>query len=302
MSSLRTLKVVWAGAKISASVSQRLAGLFAWRLWFTPWRVQLSDRARQREAGWLASTTPMRIPFAGKELAGFQAGRGPTVLLVHGWGDRASRLGAFVEPLVGAGFRVVAVDLPAHGDSPGRMTNAYDLSAAVRATAQHVGGVYAVVAHSMGGVETLMALRDGMRVQRVVLLASAVRLEHAVDRFSEMFSLPPGAGAGLTAAINRRFGPTVWEDLSADRSAATLTVPALLFHDSDDQQVDPADAQLLARSWRGARLVMTSGLGHDRLVRSPEVVGQAVAFLAAPTVAIDRDDDEASARPTEVRR
>jgi pimeloyl-ACP methyl ester carboxylesterase len=300
VSSLRTLKVVWAGARISARFSQRLAGLFAWRLWFTPWRVALSERARAREQAWLADTTPLRVPFAGGELAGFSAGRGPAVLLVHGWSDRASRLGAFVEPLVAAGFRVVAVDLPAHGDSPGRMTNAYDAADAVRAAADYVGGVFAVVAHSMGGVETLLALRAGMRVQRVVLLASAVRLEHAVDRFSTMFSLPPKAGAGLTDAINRRFGPRVWEDLSADRIAATLTMPALLFHDSDDQQVDPADAEMLAGAWRGARLVTTAGLGHDRLVRSPEVVAQAVAFLAAPSVCVDVRDE--ATRPSTAGR
>lgn len=281
MNGVRALKVAWLGARLTAGFSQRLAGFFTWRLWFTPWRVGLSDRAQQREAEWLSATTPFAVPFRGRTLRAFTAGDGPTVLLVHGWGDRGSRLGAFINPLVAAGFRVVGVDLPAHGDSPGRRTNAYELAEAIRATAAATGGVSAVVAHSMGGVETLLALRAGLTVDRVVLLASAVRLEHATDKFEELFNLPPRAITGLRAAIERRFGKAVWEDLAGDLIAAGLDVEALLFHDRDDAQVDFSDGELLAASWPGAHLVATEGLGHDKLLRDPDVIATAVAFLSA---------------------
>ena len=281
MNGVRALKASWLGARLAARFSTRLAGFFAWRLWFTPWRVGLSERAAQREAQWLAGTTPLTVGFRGRTLKGFTAGTGPTVLLVHGWGDRGSRLGAFVEPLVEAGFRVVGVDLPAHGDSPGRRTNAYELADAIRASVDEVGGVKGVIAHSMGGVETLLALRDGLVVDRVVFLASAVRLEHATDKFEQMFNLPARALAGLRNAIERRFGPSVWDDLSSDLLAADLDVPALLFHDREDEQVDFADGELLAAAWPGARFVPTQGLGHDRLLRDPEVIRTAVAFLSA---------------------
>jgi pimeloyl-ACP methyl ester carboxylesterase len=306
--SMRSLRLVWLGARVSAHISQRLAAIFAWRLWFTPWRVELSERARAREAAWLAGTTPLRIPFGGGQLAGFCAGDGPTVLLVHGWSDRASRLGAFVEPLVASGFRAVAVDLPAHGDSPGRMTNAYEAAEALQSVSEHLGGVYGVVAHSMGGAETLLAIREGFAPERVVLLASAVRLRHAVDQFSAMFGLPRATMTALSAAIERRFGSQVWDDLSADRIAAHLgDIPALLFHDGDDTQVTRKDAELLASAWPGARLVTTSGLGHDRLLRDPDVVQQAVAFLyegsrAPEDSAVEQDDLKVTATPRAVAR
>ena len=56
-------------------------------------------------------------------LAATAWGKGPTVLLAHGWESRGTHWGAFVPPLVEAGFRAVAVDAPAHGDSPGRRAN-----------------------------------------------------------------------------------------------------------------------------------------------------------------------------------
>ena len=37
----------------------------------------------------------------------------------------------------------------------------------------------------------------------------------------------------------------------------------------------------MARAWRGAEMLMTDGLGHRRILRDPDVVAAAVAFVAA---------------------
>ncbi len=271
---------MWLGARYGGAVSKRLGGFFTWQLWFTPWVVPLSDRARAREASWVKATTPLRIPYGRRHLNGFAAGSGPTVLLVHGWGDQASRLGAFVQRLVNAGFRVVGVDLPAHGSSPGLRADAYRVAEAITATAEFVGGVDAVVAHSMGGVETLMALKRGLKVRRIVLLASARRMEQALRNFQAMLAVPQRSMDGLAAAIERRYGTTVWDDLSADLLVRDLDVPALLFHDRSDRQVAFDEGKALHAAWHGSRFIATQGLGHDRLVRDPDVVRAAVEFLA----------------------
>lgn len=44
-------------------------------------------------------------------------GSGDPVYLLHGWGGWRGQLGAFVDPLVAAGRRVVALDTPSHGES-----------------------------------------------------------------------------------------------------------------------------------------------------------------------------------------
>jgi pimeloyl-ACP methyl ester carboxylesterase len=279
---------MWAGAHYGGAVSATVGGWFTDQLWFTPWTVELSERARQREAQWLAPTTPLRVPFGGSHLSGFMAGDGPAVLLVHGWGDRASRLGAFIEPLTAAGHRVVAIDAPAHGDSPRRMTNAYEAADALRAAAAHVGGVDAVIAHSMGGLEALLAIRGGLQVQRLVLLASAVRLEHAMDKFSTLFAIPERSMQGLQRRIERRFGPGIFDDLAADRLIGDIDVPGVLIHDRQDPQVDFADGQELAAAWPGGRLIPTEGLGHDRLLRDPDVIRTAVGVATTASRLDDR--------------
>ena len=87
-------------------------------------------------------------------LAGMQLwswGEGPTVLLVHGWTGRATQLGGFVEPLVGRGYRVVAFDSLGHGDSEGNESSLPELANCIRQVVDELGGVYGIIAHSLGG-------------------------------------------------------------------------------------------------------------------------------------------------------
>ncbi|MDT7571068.1 MAG: hypothetical protein QOE05_1242 [Actinomycetota bacterium] len=275
-----SMVTVLEAAAAAAQVSAELAAPLVARLWFTPWRIDAGETVRAREARWLAHTAPIALPTPAGPLSGFTAGTGPTVLLVHGWGDRASRFGAFVEPLVDAGFRVVGVDLPGHGDNPPGGTDLYEMADALAAVMwdQNARGV---IAHSMGAVATARALQHGVDIGPVCMLAPAARLESAVDRFAELFALPAAAIAGLRAEIQRRFGPDVWAEFHADALVRDWDRPGLVVADRDDEQVPRSDVQLVADAWPGAQLIETQGLGHTRVLRDPEVVEQVTAFLRA---------------------
>jgi pimeloyl-ACP methyl ester carboxylesterase len=275
-------RAAWLAARMVAPVSERAAGPFAARGWFTPWSLPLPESERRRREGWLAGTSPLVIRGAGTELAAFVAGEGPAVLMVHGWGERAAALGAFVEPLVAAGHRVVGVDLPAHGGSPGRRTDAFAWAQTITDAATAVDA-RVVVAHSMGAATTLLAAGEGLRTDGLVLLAPVVRLEHAVATFARTYRLPPRVVRALRGQIERDFGADVWRRLASDRNAANLGVPGLVFHDRDDPQVDIGDAYRLASAWRGAELVLTHRLGHNRLPRAPQVIERVVAFASDAT-------------------
>jgi pimeloyl-ACP methyl ester carboxylesterase len=265
--------------RFTGRFSSRVGGLFAARLWFTPWAVDNGERARARHARWLEGARPIEIPFGHGSLAGFDLGEGPTILLVHGWGERAATLGALVKPLAERGFRVVGVDLPAHGDSPGHRTDIPEEARALQAAADSLGGVHGVIAHSMGGAVLTTALRDGLSVDRVVYVAPAIRLENALKAFVEMVKLPTRAEIGLRRYIERRFGSSVWEDFAADRIAREMDLPALVIHDANDDQVAFADGEHFASCWPGARFVGTEGLGHIKLLGDERVIDEIARFL-----------------------
>ena len=266
--------------KLLGRFSARLAGPTAYLLWFVPWRIAVSDRGLKKQARWLEPTQPFTLKTTVGRISGFTAGEGPAVLLVHGWGENGAGLGGFIEPLVGAGFRVIGFDLPAHGGSSGQLTHGpIDAAVAVREVADHFGGVHAVIAHSLGATGALTALRDGLETNRVVLIAPNVDVSYAMDTFQRLFGLPPKAMTGLRRKIERRFGPNVWRNVNVDHLGGRFRVPALVFHDPDDPQVPFEGSERLVSGWRGAKLIETPGLGHGAITRDDSVIDSAVGFI-----------------------
>jgi pimeloyl-ACP methyl ester carboxylesterase len=284
----QALKATVLATRAAARVSTRAAGVMAARLWFTTWPVPLSDRARAHQAEWLRGAEELEFATSSGSIAGFAVGRGPAVLLVHGWGERAGDMGAFIEPLVGNGFRVVGIDLPAHGKNHGTQTNLLVAADAIGDVARQVDA-RAAIAHSMGAHAVVTAMSRGpsagLDPDAVALLAPAVRLTGTVEKFGRLFALPPRAIEGLRGVIERRFGEDVWQDFAADRMAASLEIPALIVHDKDDPQIDVEDGRLLAEAWSGAVFAETSGLGHGRLLRDPAVIQRAVGFIGMHVLA-----------------
>ena len=278
------MRWTWLKTKVTGQVSASLSGRHAARLWFTPWRIPEGDGARARRSEWLEGTEPITVPAGENELKGFTAGEGPLVLLVHGWADRASSLGAFIDPLVRRGYRVVGLDLPGHGDTSEGMTDAYKMTEALREAAWNLGNVHAVIAHSMGSVSTMLALRDGLTVDSIVLISPAVRLERGLAQFLDVYKLPTRAGQGLRVEIERRYGETIWDDIAVDKIAPHVNAPALIIHDVNDPQVSIEDSRMLVSSWASARLHVTAGLGHNRVLRDDDVVRRATAFLEGSLV------------------
>jgi hypothetical protein len=76
----------------------------------------------------------------------------------------------------------------------------------------------------------------------------------------------------------RRIG-LAWRELHVPTLVAGLEAPLLLFHDRGDAEVPVADAAAIVAAWPRATLVETAGLGHNGVLRDPQVVARTVEFL-----------------------
>jgi pimeloyl-ACP methyl ester carboxylesterase len=263
------------------------------RLAMALFRQPPRHRDSESERAALGRSERLDLLLDGKPLAAWRWGRGPAVLLVHGWGSRGSRLASFVAPLTEAGFSVVAFDAPGHGASAGRLSSLPQFISAVQAVARELGDrgggcrpagpvpatFSGIVAHSMGGAAATLAMSRGLTARRVVFLAPAADPAGYSERFAEMIGLTPGVLARMRRSIERRFGQS-WDDFDVLRAAATMTAPLLVFHDRDDRDVAWTDGAAIAAAWPGSELVSTAGLGHRRIVHDLAVVARAVSFLA----------------------
>jgi pimeloyl-ACP methyl ester carboxylesterase len=238
-------------------------------------RHKTSQAERQILAGGRAES----LRVGSGRLAVWSWGEGSAVLLVHGWGSRGARLGSFVEPLVAAGYSVVAFDAPGHGDSSGRLSSLPQFVEAVLAVSRAQPPVHGVIAHSMGGAAAALAIGRGLEVERAVFLAPAANPGAYSRWFAELLGIPAGIRERMERRFERQFGFR-WEEFNVARAVASFATPLLIFHDREDREVPWSDGESIARAWPDAKLVTTEGLGHTKIVHDPEVVARTVAFVS----------------------
>ncbi len=255
-------------------VAPPLAVPVAKRLWCTPMRADV----KPVEQKVMDAADPFEIEVGGNTIACWSWGAGPAILLLHGWGSRGSRMTAFVEPLIDAGFRVVSFDAPAHGDSTGRTTTGIYYSRALLKVAAHIGGPHAIVAHSMGGWVASLAFRQGLRADRAVFISSPDDMKY----YSILFAEQTGFSMKVQEKAERRLEIETgveWSQLSADNVYGGHDFPLLVIHDRDDPVSALEQGENVHRAWKGSELMVTEGLGHRRIITDPAVISRVVVFL-----------------------
>lgn len=271
------LRVLRAGFKALGPVAPALAAEFAERLFCTPPHRDLSDD----EAAFLATGARFEVRTEKDVLAAWRWGTdGPLALLLHGWGSRAARWHELTPALVADGFQVVAFDQAAHGDSSGHQASLPQFVHALESVIAQLGVSPALlVGHSLGGSALAMAMHRGAAPRRAVLLSAPSEQREYADLFARTFALPDDARAIMDNNLSERLGFT-WEDLDIPTFASTFTVPALIVHDRADPDVSFSHAERLTKSWLGAALLETSGLGHGGALDDAAVLRRIRDFAA----------------------
>jgi pimeloyl-ACP methyl ester carboxylesterase len=261
--------------RIGAVVAPGLASRGFAKQFLTPWRAETPARERV----WTLGAKRRIVRCGDYDLAVSYAGLGgPQILLVHGWSGRGSQLGAFIEPLVDAGYEVNWFDLPAHGRSSGKQAGLIHAIEAVEAVTEWIGGAHTVIAHSMGAAATTLAAARGADIGRMVYIAPPDDVGSFLTTVGSMIGLPQSVITGAQRHIEQTYD-VHFEDLIPTRHAAELTQPLLAFHDPDDREVTVAEVRRLTDTWPNAELRLTQGLGHRRILRDPGIIRQAVDYI-----------------------
>ncbi len=261
-----------------------------------------------------ATTTTQFLKLPGGQIAyDDSGGGGPLVICVPGLGDMRQQYRFLKPKLVAAGFRVVTMDLPGHGQSSVDWP-AYSpalVGADIVAMVRHLGASQAfVVGNSMAGGSAVWAAAEiPDRIAGIVL----------IDPFTRVIPTSSFLMAFLKVAMMRPWGPSFWSiyygslyktappaDLDSYRTALVANLkepgrieatkalifasqapcearipdvhaPALVVMGTRDSDFDDpaAEADWVATHLHGKKL-MVDGAGHYPHVEYPEVVAPAV--------------------------
>lgn len=286
-------KQIWAGQSLSG-LPAGAAGDAAFRLFCTPelshYRArnhqQLAVRARfhLRNARWQRIATPV----ADIQVYIFDPDRREplgNVLVVHGWTAEASFMSAIAEPIRRAGYRVILFDLPAHGLSGERSTNLIECSRATAIIGAHFGPLSAIVAHSFGGMISLVSVEGhppmphALNAPRIVLLASPNSLWDVTGEFAQRWGLDGAGRRAFEARLERISGRSLSWFTVAKLLRAT-GCQAFVVHDREDHEVSFRCAEEIASQAEGAELATYSGFGHRNILFAPPVARTIVSYLS----------------------
>ncbi len=271
------LALLRAGFRIGAWLQPRRTLERAGRLFSTPLSTTRS-RALRTPTG---DATEGGFDIDGRRIHTYAWGdpaTQPYVLLAHGWSSHGTLFLPWVAPLREAGYAVLAFDQPAHGRSEGRHSNLPEFIDTLMAVAARHGPAAMVMGHSLGGAAVAIAMARGLAARRAVLIAPAADPVAAAQRFARFVGLPMRLCRRMVAMFEGMINAS-FDEFQAQHSAPRIGCPALIVHDLCDREVPWEEGERYARFWQASRLLSTRGLGHNRIVDDPAVIGAVLGFL-----------------------
>jgi pimeloyl-ACP methyl ester carboxylesterase len=258
-------------------LSAPLAGRLAFRLFLTPPRreVEPGDAPVVAQASKLLLRSGRHDFFVWK-----WGGDEPCVVLLHGWGSHAARFGNFVAPLRAAGYSVIGIDAPAHGASPGRVSDLPRFRDSLAEVLRTHAPVHAVIGHSLGGgaVLTVLAETAAHHPRKICLFGVHSDMDYILESFAMMLGLREAARASLHRRFEKHFGRPATA-ISAAAAAASVRIPVLVVHDEEDNVAPFTQGAALAAAIPHSSLWRTQGLGHSGALRDAGTIERVVSFL-----------------------
>lgn len=229
----------------------------------------------------------LSIPYQNGKVRTYMWGyTGSIVLLVHGWESGPHAYEHFIEPLVNAGYRVVAMEGPAHGDSLQRQTNMIDFGNALHAVMTRLersGGVSAMIGHSFGGatlVQMLTRFPIPSTLEKIILIASPARIDHVFARYFDMIQLSKSAQRHFRVLLKFIFHLEMEKMQLKYWLEGIPHLKALLIHDRQDKVIPFIESETLVAHWPLATLMETADQGHYRIMKSSNVIERIKEFLS----------------------
>ena len=258
-------------------LSPSVASWIALRMFLTPAR----RRVEAEDAPVLAEARKRHLRAGRYHFVAWQWGdNAPWVVVLHGWGSHAARFGSFIAPLRAAGYSVIGIDAPAHGESPGRQSDLLRFRDCLAEVLRTHAPVHAVVGHSLGGgaLLTVLAETTEHHPSKICLFGVPSDMDYILESFAVMLGLEEPTRESLRRRFTARFGRSA-KDISVAAAAPSVRMPVLVVHDDEDSVAPIAQGLALANAIQGAALWRTHGLGHSGALRDPATIERVVAFI-----------------------
>lgn len=259
-------------------ISTDLAVKYAKKLFITPIRYKLPKRELEMESNSLQEL--IEIPAVNKKVMVYHYGKSDKkVLLVHGWSGRGTQLVKIADRLLELGYSTISFDAPAHGKSPSKTTLMTEFIASILELEKLYGPFEYIVGHSLGGMSTLNAIKQGLKVKKAVTIGSGDSVNDILFDFVNKLKLKNTIAIKMRESFEKEYQMDM-ESFSAYIAAKDVNVPVLVIHDKQDEDVPYSASENIHKHLDNSELLLTEKLGHRKILGDKEVINTIVKFIS----------------------
>ena len=204
-----------------------------------------------------------------------------TVLIAHGYASYAYKFEHYIAPLLKMGYRVLAFDAPAHGQSEGKHIHVVVYQEAIQKIMEQAGPIHHFIGHSLGALTLSMIAEkiDQAEARKFVLIAPATKTTTTFANFFKMMHLNEVTKAAFLQDVSNRTSHTV-DHFAADRALTNYKGPILWVHDKKDMVCPYEDIiNFKENAPSNIKFLITNGLGHNKVYKTAEIMDQIMTFL-----------------------
>lgn len=190
-------------------------------------------------------------------------GKGPTVLLMHGWESNTFRWRNLIAELQKENYNIVAFDAPAHGYSSGGILHVPIYADAAQKVIKTYNPTF-IIGHSVGGMTMVYNhyKYNNPNIKKMVSLGAPSELSDFMRQYRSIL----GLSAYMMTQLESYFVRTLhfkFSDFSCSLFAKSITIPGLIIHDELDAIAPFWCSEQVHAAWKNSTLISTKGLGHS---------------------------------------
>lgn len=248
--------------KAASTSALKVAPKFA----FKQTRKLLLTPAKNRKRNALSPQfSSQKLATPDGELHLLSIGSGPEVIFTHGWSGSSQQFLPLMEKVATSGYRAIAFDHYAHGDSDGKFANLPLFIKGLKSVIASFEKPKALISHSMGTIAALNVSKDIPHFLIAPTFGFYDSFEARILNTGINKSLFSGVLKSVESEHKMRFG-----EILPEQHITGHTHPIHIIHDQKDRfaQFDLTREQALKHSH--IKLKAVNNLGHGRIINSDE--------------------------------
>ncbi len=218
----------------------------------------------KKEQLFLEQSTWIPLYLNDKKIQCYTWGQGERkILLAHGFNSNASRWRLLINLLVTANYQVIALDIPAHGNSDWKRVNGLLYAQVIEVVMNHFKPHH-IVGHSFAGIAFAyyFSKMAYVPVERMILMGVPNELTDVTNVFFQIINANEKVQAAYYKAFYEKFGYDA-NYFTLSKLLEAISYPTLIIHDENDEVASFEGAQVLQHSMKNATFFPTKKLGHS---------------------------------------